>query len=376
MKFSEIPGLADVKQKLFRTVENEKVAHAQLFAGSEGSANLALAIAYATVLNCTGRTNDDACGECPSCIKISKYIHPDLHFVFPVSSTKKITGKEVISDSFIGEWRAFLKPNAFRGAEEWSQEFGGEDKQLNISREESRQILKKLSLKSFEGVYKVMIIWLAEYMHPSAANALLKLLEEPPERTVFLLVTNDYEKIIGTILSRVQLLKIRPFNKTEIADYLVSHANVAEEKASQIAGISSGDLNHAVKLISEVEDGTHEMFRQWMRICFQNDYARMVAWADDFFKSSKLSQKGLFQYGLAMVRDSLLQAMGTPDLVHANEKEQEFITNFAGTMNLQKLQNLYQQLNSGIYHLERNGNVKIIFLETSLQISSIFNRQV
>jgi DNA polymerase-3 subunit delta' len=375
MKFSEIPGLADVKQKLFRTVENEKVAHAQLFAGSEGSANLALAIAYATVLNCTSRTNDDACGECPSCIKISKYIHPDLHFVFPVSSTKKITGKEVISDSFIGEWRAFLKPNAFRGAEEWSQEFGGEDKQLNISREESRQILKKLSLKSFEGAYKVMIIWLAEYMHPSAANALLKLLEEPPERTVFLLVTNDHEKIIGTILSRVQLLKIRPFNKTEIADYLVSHYNVAEEKASQIAGISSGDLNHAVKLISEVEDGTHEMFRQWMRICFQNDYARMVAWADDFFKSSKLSQKGLFQYGLAMVRDSLLQAMGTPNLVHANEKEQEFITNFAGTMNLQKLQNLYQQLNSGIYHLERNGNVKIIFLETSLQISSIFNRQ-
>jgi len=373
MKFSQIPGLLDVKEKLFRTVESGKVAHAQLFAGSDGSANLAMAIAYATVLNCTNRTNDDACGECPSCQKIGKYIHPDLHFVFPVSSTKNKTGKDVVSDSFIAEWRSFLKQHTFGGATEWAQEFGGEDKQLNISREESRNILKKLSLKSFEGQYKVMIIWLAEYMHPSAANAILKLLEEPPERTVFLLVTNDHERIIGTIISRVQLLKIRPFNKNEIADYLISNYNLEQEKSSQIASIASGDLNHAIYLISEVEDGTHEIFQQWMRICFSNDFEKMVIWADNFFKSTKTNQKGLFQYGLTILRDALLIANGASDIVNTQEKEGKFIADFAKIMNLQKLHNLYQLLNSGIYHLERNGNVKIIFLETSLKISSTFN---
>jgi DNA polymerase-3 subunit delta' len=287
-----------------------------------------------------------------------------------------VTGKDVVSDSFIGDWRAFLKPNTFRGVAEWSHEFGGEDKQLNISREESRQILKKLSLKSFEGAYKVMIIWLAEYMHPSAANALLKQLEEPPERTVFLLVTNDYEKIISTILSRVQLLKIRSFNKKEISEYLSSYHDLNEERASQIAGICSGDISQAIRLIDEVEDGTQGLFQQWMRICFQSDYKKMVAWADDFFKSSKLSQKGLFQYGLAIVRDSLLNVKGASELVHVNGKEAEFITKFSGTMNLEKLQDLYALLNSGIYHLERNGNVKIIFLETSLRISKVFQRPV
>ena len=183
MKLSQIPGLEDLKEKLFRNAESGKVAHAQLFAGQEGSGNLALAIAYATILNCTDRVSDDACGVCPSCQKISKYIHPDLHFVFPVSSTKNVTGKNVVSDNYINSWRSFVNQHPFGTATEWIQEFGGEDKQLNISREESRNILKKLTLKSFEGTYKVMIIWLAEYMHSSAANALLKLLEEPPERT-------------------------------------------------------------------------------------------------------------------------------------------------------------------------------------------------
>ena len=177
MKLSEIPGLNSIKAKLLRTIESGKVAHAQMFAGPEGSANMALALAYATLLNCTDKRNQDACGECPSCQKINKFIHPDLHFVFPVSAAKNKTGKDVISDSFIAEWRSFLAQNPYGSAMEWSQEFGGENKQLNISREESRNILKKLTLKSFEGEYKVMIFWLAEYMHPSAANALLKILD-------------------------------------------------------------------------------------------------------------------------------------------------------------------------------------------------------
>jgi len=372
MKFSEIPGLISIKEKLFRTIESGKVAHAQMFAGPEGSANLTLALAYATLLNCTNRTGQNACGECPSCVKNGKLIHPDLHFVFPVSSTKNKTGKEVISDSFITEWRGFLTQNPYAGAFEWSQEFGGENKQLNISREESRNILKKLSLKSFEGKYKVMIIWLAEYMHPSAANALLKLLEEPPENTVFLLVTEDSEKIIGTILSRVQLLKIRPFNKEEISNYLVAQGQLDGEKASHIASICSGNLNQAIRLIDEVEDDTQTMFQEWMRICFSNNYIQMVDWAEGFSKSNKINQKGLFQYGLSILRDALLMQNGASNIVTLNEKEGDFVAKFSKTLNLNKLQKLYQFMNSAYYHLERNGNPKIIFLDTSLQITSTF----
>lgn len=372
MKFSDIPGLSEIKEKLYRTIESGKVAHAQMFAGSEGSANLSLALAYATLLNCTNRADQDACGQCPSCLKIQKFIHPDLHFVFPVSSAKNKTGKAVISDSFITEWRMFLAQNPYAGPFEWSQEFGGENKQLNISREESRNVLKKLSLKSFEGEYKVMIIWLAEYMHPSAANALLKLLEEPPDNTVFLLVTNDYEKIIGTILSRVQLLKIRPFNKSEISDYLISHFNVESGKATQIASISSGDLNHAIKLINEVEDDTHGMFQDWMRICFSSNYVQLVGWADNFSKANKINQKGLFQYGLSILRDSLLTQNGASEIVNTSGKEGDFVANFSKALDLDKLQKLYQLMNTAFYHLERNGNPKIIFLDTSLQITSTF----
>ena len=372
MKFSEIPGLKSTKEKLIKTVERGKVAHAQLFAGEEGTANLALAIAYATLLNCTNRSGQGACGVCSSCQKIKKFIHPDVHFIFPVSSAKNKTGKDVVSDSFIGEWRSFLTNNPYAGPLEWSQEFGGENKQLNISREESRNILKKLSLKSFEGEYKVMIIWLVEYMHPSAANALLKILEEPPEKTVFLLVSNDHEKIIGTILSRVQHLRIRAFKKTEISDHLVHHLNLGMDKASQISNISGGDLNQAINLIEEVEDNTHGMFRDWMRICFASNYLHMVKWAEEFGKINKIRQKGLLQYGLSVIRDSLLIHHGANEIVSLNASESEFVMKFSNTLDLIKLQKLYELMNSAFYHLERNGNPKIISLDTSLQISSAF----
>ncbi len=370
MRFSDIPGLQNIKEKLYRTVESGKVAHAQMFAGPEGSANLVMAIAYATLLNCTERTGNDACGACPSCRKIEKLIHPDVHYVFPVSNTKNKTGKEVVSDGFIGEWRQFVVQNPYGGPMEWSTEFGGEDKQLNISREESRNILRKLSLKSFEGEFKVMIIWLAEFMHPSAANAMLKLLEEPPDKTIFLLVTYDQEQIISTILSRVQLLKIRQFTKDEITEYLIRKYDLDAAKASQVASISSGDLNHAIKLINEVEDDTHTMFQEWMRICFKNNQPQMVEMADNFFAANKINQKGLFQYGLSILRDALFfQNNGQKSI---NGYDNAFVENFSKTLNLEKLERLYSLINTAIYHLERNGNAKIIFLDTSLQITSVF----
>ncbi len=371
MIFSDIPGLESVKQKLSRSVERGKIAHAQLFAGSRGSANLSMAIAYAALPNCTNRRDGEACGECPSCQKINKLIHPDLHFIFPVCAAKNKTGKDVVSDSFIAEWREFIHQKPYGGPTEWALEFGGENKQLNISKEESRNIIKKLALKSFEGEYKVMIIWLAEYMHPSAANAMLKILEEPPEKTVFLLVTNDHEQIIGTILSRVQLLKIRPFNKKEISDYLVKKHELNAERAIQIANMVSGDLTQAINMIHEVEDDTPKLFQEWMRICFSSNHPKMVEWAENFSKSTKINQKGLFQYGMSILRESLLM-QNSVDSANLTDSENAFVTNFSKALDLSKLEKIYQDLNTAYYHLERNGNTKIIFLDTSLQITSTF----
>ncbi|NJN25571.1 MAG: DNA polymerase III subunit delta [Cyclobacteriaceae bacterium] len=372
MRFTDIPGLQSTKEKLYRTIESGKIAHAQMFAGPEGSANLAMAMAYAALLNCTNRTADDACGTCPSCSKINKLIHPDVHYVFPVSATKNVTGKEVVSDAFIAPWREFAMQQPFGGPVEWSAVYGGENKQLNISREESRGMIRKLSLKAFEGEYKVMIIWLPEYMHPSAANAILKLLEEPPEKTVFLLVTCDQEQIIGTILSRVQLLKIRPFSKEEIAGYLTAKHQLESSKASQISSITSGNLNEAIRLINEVEDDTDKSFQEWMRLCFSNNYPQLVNWAEQFFASTKINQKGLFQYGIAVLRDTLLMQNDGAALVNAHDPT--FVARFSKTLNLEKVEALYQIFNTAFYHLERNGNPKIIFLDTSLQISSAFRK--
>lgn len=372
MVFEDIPGLVDVKEKLFRAIELEKIAHAQLFSGPEGSANLAMAIAYAAALNCGERKGSDACGQCPSCQKINKAIHPDVHFVFPVSPAKNKSGKDVVSDSFIEDWREFISKSIYSGPFEWSAEFGGENKQLNISREESRNILKKLSLKSFEGGYKVMIIWLPEFMHNAAANALLKMLEEPPEKTVFLLVTNDHERIITTILSRAQLLKIPAFTKEETAQFLIARYETQQSRAEQIASIAGGNLNHAVRLVNELEDDTHSMFQGWMRSCFSSNYRSLIEFADELSKANKILQKGILQYGLSILRESLLINSGAGDLVYEQAEKKAFVDNFAKTLSYDKLSRIYDLLNNAFYHLERNANPKITFLDTSLLITSAF----
>jgi DNA polymerase-3 subunit delta' len=372
MRFSDIPGLGRTKDKLRRAVEAGKIAHAQMFAGPAGSANLTMALAYATYLNCTDRKEGDSCGQCPSCTKADKLIHPDLHLVFPVSAAGNKSGKDVVSDSFVAEWRQFALSSPYGGSVEWSMAFGGENKQLNISREESRNIVRKMALKPYEGTYKVMLIWLAEFMHPTAANALLKLLEEPPDKTVFLLVTNDAEQIIGTIFSRVQMLRIRGFDNDEVVNYLVSQYHLAEEQSQKIAIACAGNLNQAIKLINDGDQDTRTSFQDWMRTCFKLDYIKMVQASDQFSKITKIQQQGFLQYGMSTVRNTLLSRHQMGQLIHTNSAEKEFADNFAKAFSNAQLEKLYNLLNSASYHLERNGNPKIVFLDTSLHVGSTF----
>lgn len=371
MLFSEIKGLDEVKKKLIEAVNSNHVAHAQLFLGKDGSPNLPMALAYATYLNCTDRQASDACGACASCVKMNKYIHPDFHFAFPVSSTKTVAAKDAYSANFLKDWRRFLLENPYGSATEWSVIFGGENKQLNISREESRQIIRALTLKSFEATYKIMLIWLPEFMHESAANAILKILEEPQGKTLFLLVTNDSERLLATILSRTQIVKIRTFSDQELKTILMNDDGLDEKKAGQIAHLSEGNLNKARHLASEVEDDSHVMFRDWMRLCFTNDYSKMVEWSDLFQKMTKEAQKSLLQYSLHMMRETLIIGAKNDNIMRLQGEELSFVQNFEKVMNFGKTEKIVAQLNSSYFHLERNANPRILFLDLSLVIARI-----
>lgn len=370
MRFKDIGGLGEVRTKLINAASGGHIPHAQLFIGKQGSPNLAMALAYATYLNCENPSENDSCGECPSCSKISKYVHPDIHFVFPVSSTKNVTGKDVISTNFLKEWRSFLLETPYGDMNQWASTFGGEDKQANISKEESRQIIKNLSLKAFEAKYKVMVIWLPEFMHPSAANGILKILEEPPEKTVFLLVSNDHEKLLTTILSRTQIVTIPQFSDNELKEILERKYDVESSRASQLVHLADGDLNAALRFMNNVENDNHKLFADWMRDCFKRDFTSMVQRADSFHGLNKLAQKSLLLYGSTMLRESLLR-QAAPELVRINGEEGKFLENFSKVMNTDKVAAISEKLNEAHYHLERNASAKMMFLDLSLQISML-----
>lgn len=371
MRFSEIPGLYDTKNQLIQAIRNNHVAHAQLFYGKTGSANLALALAYASYINCIDRSEVDSCGKCQNCSKIDKLIHPDLQFVYPVSSTKSITGKNVVSSSFLKEWRKYLLSNTYGALDNWSAFYGAENKQANISKEESRNIIKSLSLKSFEAEYKVLIIWLPELMHTSAANGILKILEEPPEKTLFLLVTCEYEKLLTTILSRCQLFKVPSFEDEDIINHLDSKHQVPEEKAKKIASLAEGSIKIALENIDSTEDDSHIFFRDWMRQCWTKDFTSLHQSNEVFFKMSKTAQKIFLQYAISMIRHALVSSFMEEEKVKLNQEEQGFVTKFGKALSSQKLDSISQELNESYYHLERNANVRILFSSLSLSIGQI-----
>ena len=374
MKFSDITGYEALKKKLIQSVLLDQIAHAQLFLGAEGGPNLALALAYTSFINCKNRKEEDSCGECESCRKNEKLIHPDVHFAFPVSATRKVPAKDAISLRFLTEWRNFVIQDPYNSASGWNNYFGGEDKQLNISKQESREIIKSLSLKPFEGFFKIMIIWLPEFMHPAAANALLKILEEPPTNTLFLLVSNDETRLLTTILSRTRIIQVRPFSDEEIKDLLIRQHFIEEEKASQISHLVDGNINEALRLAREVEDDSHGMFRDWMRLCYMGDLVELTNWTEKFNAMNKIAKQTLFQYGLSMMRESLIASNNDMSLSRLMGEELEFVKKFSQILTLESIEHISKIFNEAYYHLERNAHSKILFLSVSLQVYEIFQK--
>lgn len=374
MKFSDIPGLSDIKATLIDTVRHQHIAHAQLFLGKPGALNLPLALAYATYLHCQQKGENDSCGVCPACSKSLKYIHPDTNFVFPLNNVKNDKDEERFKSEILKDWRTFLLEQPYGDLGDWINVYGGEDKQPLISREEGREIIKMLSLKSFESTYKMMIIWQPELMHPSAANGILKILEEPPPNTFFLLVSNAADKLLPTVLSRTQMVNVPLLTDDEVNGYLTQkNPSLSESRKLEIIQLADGNLNLAIKLIDSEEDHFQSRFEEWMRSCFKRDYARLVNFSEEFHESDKLSQRNLFQYALSMMRETLLQYSGATTLGRVKASEANFIQNFAKVMNINKLEKINTLVNDASYHLERNGSAKMIFLDLSVQISKTLN---
>ncbi|MDJ1506485.1 DNA polymerase III subunit delta [Xanthocytophaga agilis] len=371
MLFKEIPGLADVKKTLIQSVQTGHIHHAQLFFGNEGSANLALAWAYATYVNCEDKQPDDACGVCPACRKIGKLAHPDLHQIFPVAATKKIT-KDPLSENFLPDWRLFLAGNPYASLTDWLNYIGTENRQPQISAEESRQIIQRLSLKPYEADYKVLFMWLPEMLNITSANALLKILEEPPPKTLFLLVCQDPGRLLTTIISRTQMVRVRSFTDQEISHVLTTKLQVEPQRAAQIAHLADGNLNEAIRLSNEVKNDQHELFRDWMRLCFQLEkrLTDIVKNADKLAAMPREAQKNVLQYGINMVRESLVYTYNEPQLIRLEGEEMTFVQGFAKVITPERAERLFGYFNNAILHLERNASPRIVFLDTSLQVAS------
>ncbi len=373
MRFSDIPGLTETKSKLVDAVTHNHIAHAQLFLGLPGALNLPLALAFANYLHCENKGEGDACGVCRACSKSLKYIHPDTTFVFPLSNIKATKDEDRFKAEILKSWRAFLTEQPFGDLNDWTNYYGGEDKQPLISKEESREIIKTLSLKPFESPYKVMIIWQPELMHSTAANGILKILEEPPPNTFFLLVSNAAERLLPTILSRTQMVQVPQLSDEDLKDYLVKNHPVDEARLQEIIQLAEGNLNMAIKLVDTEEDHFQDRFADWMRLCYKRNYGSLVTFSEDFHQLDKLSQRNLFQYGLSMMRETLLHYAGADAISRIKSGEAKFVKDFSKIMNTEKVEKINTLFTNAHYHLERNGSAKMIFLDLSLQVAKTIN---
>jgi DNA polymerase-3 subunit delta' len=370
--FKDIPGLDNIKSTLKRSVQNSHLAHAQLFDSATGGGGLAMALAFATYINCENRQEEDACGACASCVKMNKLIHPDLHFIFPIASSKKIEGKT--SEAFLTYWRSFVLENPYRVLPEWLDYISAENKQGNISVEEARGILRKLSVKSYEGEYKILIIWKPDIMNASSSNAILKILEEPPYKTLFLLVSDQSDRLLTTIISRTQRIAIPSFSDEDVRSFL-KNKSVSDQIASQIAYLCDGNLSEAVQLVRETQDDRSEWFIEWMRSCYKSDIGFLVKAADLFDAMNKEKQKGLLDYTLRLFRDMLVWSHGAGELLRVPQEELTFVQNFSKAVNLGALENMIQEVNVAYLHVERNVRAKMVFLDLSLTIARFFQRR-
>jgi DNA polymerase III subunit delta' len=369
MRFEEIPGNQKVKADLIRRVVNNNLPHAQLFTGPNGNAKLTLALALAQYLVCTDPSSTDNCGVCPSCIKAAKYVHPDIHFSFPVISAK--SGDKPVSTDYYPQWRKALIENPYIDYQDWMKLISKENKQGNITKEECRSIISKLSLKAFEGKNKILIMWLPEYLGKEG-NALLKLIEEPPEATYFILVTDAIDAILPTILSRTQLLKTNSFAADDIYKYANKDGFIEASLMDQIVFMADGSLSKALQLIGNTQDDLSAVFKEWMRLCYSRNILDTGKWCNQTAAIGREELKNFFNNSLHVLRECLLLKIIENYQTKVPQNQADFVKNFSRNLDAEAIEELYIIINDSIYEVERNANAKIMLFDISLKIQDIF----
>ncbi|WP_117883887.1 DNA polymerase III subunit [Aureibaculum luteum] len=382
MLFSNIIDQETVKKQLIYSVERNRIPHAQLFVAPKGTGALPLAIAYAQYILCNNTDGENNAGDQACNTKINNLSHPDLHFAFPVATTDKVK-RHPVSDFFLEEWRQFINDNPYGDLLSWYAHLGIENKQGQIGVDEAEAIVKKLILKSYEGGYKVMIIWMAEKLNTAAANKLLKLIEEPPNKTILLLVTESEEQIISTILSRCQIVKLNPLSENHIKEALIAREHITENEAVKIAHQADGNWNKARNILhnSTSDEQFEQWFITWVRTAFKAKgnaavIQELIAWSDAIASNGREVQKSFLNYCLQFFRQALLKNYTANSLVFLEPYTTSFdLDKFAPFVHSGNIMEITKELNDAIYHIERNGNAKIILLDLSIKLTRLLHQK-
>ncbi|UZO81849.1 DNA polymerase III subunit delta' [Aquimarina sp. ERC-38] len=382
MLFSEILGLDHLKKHLTTSVDKGRIPHAQLFVGANGSGTLPMAVAYAQYILCHNKNQENKDGNAACNVKFDHLAHPDLHFAFPVATNTEVK-KHPVSDNFLGAWRSFIKETPYGSLFDWHLRIGIEKKQGQIGVDESLEIVKKLSLKSYEGGHKVMIIWMADKMNIAASNKLLKLIEEPPAKTVFILITEEEEHILQTIRSRCQALHFPALSEKVIAEALMAKENLASPLASKIAHQANGDYNKALHLVHHDggADQFEEWFIQWVRAAFKakgNKAAinELIIWSESVAGTGRETQKKFLHYCIDFFRQALVFNYEAKPLVYYESDANGFqLEKFAPFIHGANIQQIFEEIQSALFHVERNGNAKIIFTDLSINLTRLLHKK-
>ncbi|WP_163715929.1 DNA polymerase III subunit [Mangrovibacterium lignilyticum] len=374
MFFRDIIGQSAIKKRFIQTINESRISHAQLYAGPEGSGNLALALAYAQYVSCTNKQADDSCGSCPSCKKYARLAHPDLHFVYPVVKSPKF--KDPVSTDYIEEWRKMILNGAYFSQEDWFNFIGTDNAQGMIYTQESDEIIRKLNLKSYESEYKVMIIWMPEKMHQSCSNKLLKMIEEPPSKTLFILVSENEEQLISTIRSRCQLTKVPAIDEHELVERLNELPDAEGKNTTRIAHLSRGNYRKALQLLNPENQDRYnlEKFKELMRLTYGRKFLDLFSWVTELSNIGRERQKSFLQYTLGQVRENFINNLNNPQLVYMDEEEQAFSSRFSPFINERNIMPITEEIERSILHISMNGNPKIIFTDMALRIVKLIRK--
>ena len=382
MQFSEILGQEHIKSHLTKSADLGRIPHAQLFVGPEGSGTLPMAIAYAQYIICSNQNGENSDSNEACNLKFQKTSHPDLHFIYPTVSTEEVKAKPKSID-FITEWRQFLEHNPYGSLFDWYQMLSVKNKQGEIRVDDAQEILKSLALKSYEGGYKIMIIWMADKLNIAASNKLLKLLEEPTDRTVFILISENEEDIIQTIRSRCQVLHFNGLSEKVIAEALVSKENIESKTAVKVAHQAQGNFNKALQLLQPDSESVffEKWFVDWVRAAFRakgNAAAiqDLIQWSEQIAGLGRETQKKFLHFCIDMFRQALLLNYQTPSLVYMEPQVEKFkLENFAPFVNGNNINDIFKELSEAMYHIERNGNAKIILTDLSIKLTRLIHKK-